>query len=196
MTEVKKPDDGRTVLTPEFRLSFPHLFVPVATDKNKPDDKKYTMSMLFAAGVDVSALKKAAAAAAKETWGDSIPKNLKSPFLDAGKYEYEGYAEGMVLVRPTSKQKPNVVGPRKDPTTDTFPRLSEENIYPGCYCRATVRAFTYNRPDSKGVSFGIQNVQFIRDGEPLGGRRKPEDEFTAVEGAENPGGDGASELFK
>lgn len=160
------------IMTPEFRVSFPNVFRPrEAQDGGKA---KYSLSMLFAKGVDLSAFKAAAQAAAAEKWGAKVPGNLKSPFLDAGRYEYEGYEEGMVLIRATSLQKPGLVDMAVQPIID------EADFYPGCYARAKIRAFAYDNNGNRGISFGLGNIQKLRDGEPLGGRSRPEDDFDAV----------------
>ena len=168
------------VLTPEFRVSFPNLFKP--RKANEQAEPKYSVSMLFPKDADLSALKKAAEAAVREEWGDKIPKKLKKPFLDQGDYDLEGYEAGNVLVRASSKQKPGVVD------KDVQAIVDESEIYPGCYARATVRAFTYDVNGNVGVSFGLQNFQKLRDGDPIGGRSKPEDDFTPVSDGETGGG--------
>lgn len=162
------------ILTPEFRVSFPCL--SQARKANDQAEPKFSVSMLFAKGADLSALKKAAEVAVKEKWGDKIPKKLKTPFLNQGDYDLEGYEDGCILIRASSKQKPGVVD------RSVQPILEESEVYPGCYARATVRPFTYDVNGNCGVSFGLQNVQKLRDGDPLGNRTRPEDDFTPVEG--------------
>lgn len=175
------------VKTPKFRTSFVNVFQPRAANENaKP---KYSLAMLFPEDADLSALKKAAQAAAKEKWGDKIPKNLKSPFLDAGDYEYDGYEPGMTLVRATSIQKPGVVDQKVEPI------IEESEFYSGCYARATVRAFAYDNSGNRGVSFGLQNVQKLGDGDPLGGRTRPEDDFEAAGDVDTDSEGGADAVF-
>ena len=165
------------IITPEFRLSFPNLFRPRASGQSKKE--KYSLSMLFLAGADLSKLKAQANEVAREKWGDKVSSmKLKTPFLNAGDYPYEGYEQGMVLIRASSIQKPGIVDAKVQPVLD------ESEVYPGCYCRASIRAFAYDQEGNKGVSFGVVNVQKIRDGEPLGGRTRPEDDFEPVAGPE------------
>ncbi len=54
-------------------------------------------------------------------------------------------------------------------------------VYAGMYAIATLRPFVYDVNGNRGVSFGLQNIQILRDGEPLDGRMRPEQEFEAVE---------------
>lgn len=170
------------------RLSFPNLFKP-SKPKDAPDTQelKYSATLLFKKGEDLSVLKAAAKAAIKDKWGDKPPKNLRTPFRDQGEKEYEGYEEGAIFISTTSKKRPGVVNARVERIED------EDEIYPGCYVYATVRAFAYDRSGNKGVSFGLQNIQKVKDGEPLGGRVAPEHDFEAIEGED--GGDDLDSLL-
>jgi hypothetical protein len=58
--------------------------------------------------------------------------------------------------------------------------INEADFYPGCYARATVRPFWYDTAGNKGVAFGLQNIQKLADGEPLGGRVVASKEFEPV----------------
>ena len=161
-----------TIMTPEFRVSFPAVFKPrSATNDGDAGTPKYGITMLFAKNADLSKLKAAAQAAAKEKWGDKIPKNLRSPFRDQGEKELEGYVEGCVFITATSLQKPGLVDRNREDIID------ETEFYAGCYARATVRAFAYDKKGNKGVAFGLNNIQKLRDGEPLSGRTRAQDDF-------------------
>ena len=160
-----------TVMTPEFRVSFPAVFKPKRQKGDATSEPKYGLTMLFPKGADLSKLKRAAEEAVKEKWGDKPPKNLRSPFRDQGEKEYEGYVEGAVFVSASSKQKPGLVDRQRQDIID------ETEFYPGCYARATLRAFAYDNNGNKGVAFGLNNVQKLRDGDPLGGRTRAQDDF-------------------
>lgn len=167
------------VVTPVARVSFPNLFRPRKQGKDANAKEKYSVSLLFKKDEDLTVLKKAVAAVLADKFGsdkEKWPKKLKLPFLDQGEQEYEGYEKGCLFIRCNSDQKPGVVNGRNQYVTD------EAEVYPGCYGRATVRAFYYDNSGNKGVSFGLQNFQKTGDGEPLGGRMKAEDEFTPVDG--------------
>lgn len=167
------------VHTPEFRVSFPNVFRPTTPKNAQNAEPKYSMAMLFPKGSDLTKLKEAAKAAIVERFGTDQakwPKNLKSPFRDQGDFDYEGYEAGASMIRATSKQKPGLVDKNVQPI------IEESDFYAGCYARATVRAFYYDQAGNKGVSFGLQNIQKTRDGESLGGRSRPEEEFEAVGG--------------
>ncbi len=49
------------------------------------------------------------------------------------------------------------------------------------YSRVSMGAFPFNTQGSKGVSFGLNHVQKLEDGEPLGGTSRAEDDFDALD---------------
>jgi hypothetical protein len=175
--EIKNAKSAK-ITTPEFRVSFPAVFKPKAFGEGEP---KYSIVMLFdKKKADLSALKKAYAEAATAKWGDKSkwPKNLRNPFRDGDeKAETEGY-EGCTFISASSKQRPGLVDQQLNPI------LTEDAFYGGCYARATLTAFAYDWMGNKGVSFGLQNIQKIRDGEAFSGRKRAEDDFEALEGVE------------
>jgi Protein of unknown function (DUF2815) len=189
-------DKAGNIVTSEVRFSFPHLFEPAKAQGAA--EAKYSLSLLFPHpsklsgkaledyNACITALKAAAQQAAKDKWGDKLPTKLKTPFLDQGDYEYEGYEKGAILIRVTSKQKPGIVDAKVQPIIDS------SQIYPGCYGKVSIRAFAYDQNGNRGISFGLQNVQKTRDGESIGGRASPESDFAPVEGGEAAGAEGLS----
>lgn len=169
---------SETVMTPEFRVSYPNIFEPKLNELS--GKMEYSLVALFTKGADLSALKKAAEAAIVEKWGadkTKWPKNLRSPFRDQGEKESDGYVPGAIFVTLKSNQKPGVVDANVQPIIDP------SQIYAGCYGRATVRAYAYSNKGNNGVAFGLQNFQKTRDGESLTGRLKPEQEFQPLPAA-------------
>ena len=167
------------VITPRARLSFPSLF-KATKPKGAPAEQepKFGATLLFDENADLSKLKKAAKDAAAEKWGDNIPKDLRTPFRDQGEKDYDGYEDGCIFITCTSKTRPSVVGPDKVTPVEEF------EIYAGCYVHAAVRAFAYGGKGTgfrPGVSFGLQHIMKVADGEPLDGRTKPEDAFSEIE---------------
>lgn len=181
---------NQNVMTPKFRASFANVFRPgkAMEDGQEP---KYGVMMLFDKDADLNALKLAATQAAVDKWGadkSKWPKNLRSPFRDQGEKEGDAFVAGAFFITATSKRKPGLVDQRNQPIID------ESEFFSGCYARATVRAFAYDKAGNRGVAFGLQNVQKLADGEPLGGSRIPaEKEFEPV--ADVGGGTDATSLF-
>lgn len=192
---------GSNIITCEGRFSFVNVFKPQKDDDGNdrygltflfPDPKTLSGAALAEYEACIKALKADAARAAKEKWGDKIPTNLRSPFRDQGEKQYEGYVPGAIFINATSRQKPGVVDAQVQDIIDP------SQLYSGAYGRISVRAFAYDQKGNRGVAFGLQNVQKTRDGEPLGGRTRPQDDFKPIA---DVGGDaaatanGASGLF-
>lgn len=169
------------VVTGKIRMSYAYLFTPrAAEDGGTP---KYGLSVLIPKS-DVETLRKIKAAvdAAKEAgkgslWGGKIPPGLKLPLRDGDvdRPDNPEYA-GHYFFNANSNNKPGIVD------KDVNPILDQTEVYSGCYGRVAVNFYPYSHPKGgKGVAAGLNNVQKLADGEPLGGAiSRPEDDFDAV----------------
>jgi len=166
------------VITGKVRLSYAHLFKPVAISEGQ--EPKYSVCLLIPKS-DKETLRKikAAVEAAKQAginlWGGKIPATLKTPLRD-GDVERPDQPEyaGMYFVNANSKQKPGVVDKRVQPILDST------EVYSGCYARASINFFPYNQAGNRGIGCGLNNIQKLADGDYLGGRSRAEDDFDAV----------------
>jgi len=170
---VKKASGGfKKILTPEFRVSFPHLFKK-ATFEGK--ETAYEITMLFPKGADLSELKKAVDDAVAANWDEDERDGLKLPFHEQGVGKHKdslGHVKGALFAKARTQNKPGVVdGKLNDITEDS------DEIYGGAYARATVNVYTYKG----GVSLGLLNVQKTRDAERFGNKTAAKDDFGAVE---------------
>lgn len=186
--------------TPEFRVSYPNVFKPKRNDLNGQDE--YSVVALFPKGADLSKLKEAAQKAIIDKWGPDKakwPANLRSPFRDQGERAKvvdgkrilpAGHEEGAIFLNLKSKQRPGVV----DQNVQDI--LDESQFYAGCFARASVKAFAYDQKGNRGVAFGLGNIQKIRDGEPLGNRAKPEQDFAPIQTEQTAASTGsATDIF-
>lgn len=164
------------VVTGEVRLSYVHIFEPTAIDENS--EEKYSISVIIPKS-DKQTLKRVREAieAAKELgkvkkWGGKLPPKLKLPLRDGDEErpDDEAYADSYFF-NCSSKQKPGVVDKKCNPIIDT------EEVYSGCYGRVSVNFYPFDQSGSKGVAAGLNNVQKLKDGDPLGGRSRAEDDF-------------------
>lgn len=174
------------VITPRFRASFVWAFRPQPPMEGSVGEPKYGVTMLFDATArktqQFEAMKKLAVQAAKEKFGEKLKPDgkgwfvgLRSPFRDGNdKQELDGYA-GMVFASATSKSQPGIV----DQNLQRI--ISEEDYYSGCYSRATVTAYGYDKAGNRGVAFGLQNLQKLAEGERFSGRAAAEDDFDSVD---------------
>ena len=58
------------------------------------------------------------------------------------------------------------------------PIMERSEVYSGVYGRASINFYAFNSNGNKGIACGLNNLQKIRDGEPLGGKSRPEDDFS------------------
>lgn len=169
--------------TPRFRGSYVNVF---KTRKNELSGKdEYSIMALFPKGADLSAMKKAAQALLVEKLGADQakwPKNMRNPFRDQSDLEKdgkmpEGCEAGAIFMNFKCTERPGVV----DANVQDI--MEERQVYSGAWFVANVRPYYYDQKGNKGVSFGLQNLQKVADGDPLGGRVRPTDAFKPVEGA-------------
>lgn len=180
--------DSVVATTPMFRVSFPNLFKPRKNELNGKDE--FSVMALFEKGADISKLKDVAAAAVKKKWGDKPPANLKSPFRDQAEREKDGklpdgLVAGAIFMTFKSSNRPTVV----DQNLQEI--LESSKMYAGAYARASVGAYAYDQKGNKGVAFGLNHVQLMKDGAPLSGRPTVESAFEPV-AVDNGGGDATS----
>ena len=57
---------------------------------------------------------------------------------------------------------------------DRNPILTRSEVYSGVYGRASISFYAFNSSGNKGIACGLNNLQKIRDGEPLGGKASAE----------------------
>lgn len=172
------------VLTPEFRVSFPNVFE--AKVNQLSGKAEYSLVALFPKGADLSQLHEAMTKACVDKWGADKagwPANLRSPLRDqaeraknvGGKQVMpQGYEEGAMFMNLKSKLRPGLVD------QDVVAIIDASAFYAGCWARATINAYAYDQAGNRGVSFGLGNIQKVKDGDPLGGRSRAEDDFAAV----------------
>ncbi|WP_350343251.1 DUF2815 family protein [Proteinivorax hydrogeniformans] len=166
------------VITGKGLASYVSVVNPKSVNGSEP---KYSLSFIFPKSdkTTLDKINKAIETAKKEgvsKLGGKIPANLKTPIRDGDvdRPEDEAYADSY-FINANSKVKPGVVD------KDLQPILDATEFYSGCYCRVSVVFYAYNANGNKGIACGLQNIQKLEDGEPLGGKPKAEDDFTAVE---------------
>lgn len=60
---------------------------------------------------------------------------------------------------------------------DRQPIIDHSEVYSGVYGRASINFYAFNSNGNKGIACGLNNLQKIKDGEPLGGKSRAEDDF-------------------
>lgn len=159
------------LITPEFRAAFCGLFRATAPKENPNGAKKFSIRAVFMPGADLSALKAAAKAVAGEKWGGNAPKTMRSPFRTNEELDnpIPGVPDDAIVMTFSANEdrRPGLVDANLSDIID------DSEVYSGAWFRAQVRAYAYDQAGNKGVAFGLENVQKLRDDDPLGGGRMP-----------------------
>lgn len=169
------------VITGKVRLSYVHLFEAYSSFEGQ--DAKFS-TVILVPKTDtktVNAIKTAQKLALENgktsKFGGTIPKNWKNTFRDGdeeGDLDKNPEYAGHWFMTVSNKTRPGIVDENVQPILDST------EVYSGCYARVSITAFPFSASGSKGVSFGLNHVQKLADGEPLGSVTKAEDDFTAV----------------
>ncbi len=179
--------DKVRMVTTEFRASHPHVFK--ATKINPTDKPRFSIEMLFdKTTTKLSEFQTKCKNALIAKWGPDQakwPKPLALPYRDGDKpygkkREVKPEHVGMWVIRASTLEeygRPYVVG--RDPEVHL---TTSAEFYPGCYARAALKANAYDVGKNQGVSFILDGVQFIRDGEALGSKRPANQVFGIIEG--------------
>jgi hypothetical protein len=165
-------------VTGKVRLSYCNLFEPRASMPGQ--EAKYSVCVLIPKSDSATVEKvRAAIEAAKQAgaavFGGKVPPGLKSPLRDGDTERDAPEYAGHWFINASSKQKPGVVDASLNPILDA------SEVYSGCYGRVSLNFYAYNNSGNRGVGAGLQNVQKLAEGEPLSGRSRAEDDFSAVE---------------
>jgi hypothetical protein len=106
--------------------------------------------------------------------GKSIPPltSIKTPLRDGDleRPDDPAYANAY-FINANSATAPGIVD------ADRNVILSRSEVYSGVYGRASINFYAFNSNGNRGIACGLNNLQKIRDGEPLGGKSRAEDDF-------------------
>ncbi len=174
--------NATTITTGRSRLSYEHLFKPYAHQQGQ--DEKYSVTVLVPKS-DVATKQRIDAAIAAATnegiskcWNGVKPPIVAIPVHDGDGVRPNGDAfgaecKGHWVFTASSKQAPQIVDMGMNPIID------QSQIYSGIFARVCVNFFAYNSNGKRGIGCGLNAVQKIEDGEPLGGRVSIEEAFGA-----------------
>ena len=169
---------GTTMNTGKARLSFVNIWEPKVARGST--EAKYSVSVLVpksdtATKAKIDACIEAAKEVGKAKWGGKIPVNLKLVVHDGDNDAERGDRgdeyKGHWFFTASTKTKPGVVDANREEITNTTA------VYSGCYGKVNINFYPYDSNGSKGVACGLNHVQFLEDGEPLGGRGSAADAF-------------------
>ena len=176
---VMKPAVSTRVVTgPRSRFSFCHIWEPKSINGGEP---KYSMSVIIPKDDEETVARMNSAIEAAYREGESKLKGkgalpplsaIHTPLRDGDldRPDDPAYA-GCWFLNANSDRAPGIVDAKAQPILD------RSEVYSGCYGRVSLSFFAFNMNGNRGIACGLNNIQKLRDGEPLGGQLSAEQEF-------------------
>lgn len=173
----------KVITGPNTRWSYANVWEAKSINGGTP---KYSVSLIIPKSdtVTVEKIKKAIQAAYDEGQsklkgnGKTVPalSVLKTPLRDGDleRPDDEAYANSY-FINANSATAPGIV----DADRNTI--IDRSEVYSGVYGRASINLYAFNSNGNKGIACGLNNLQKIKDGEPLGGKSRAEDDFATEE---------------
>lgn len=161
------------------RWSYANVWDPKSINGGTP---KYSVSLIIPKSDTATINKiKAAIQAAYEEGQSKLKGNsksvpalstLKTPLRDGDLERPDDpvYANAY-FINANSSTAPGIVD------ADRQQIIDRSEVYSGVYGRASINLYAFNTNGNKGIACGLNNLQKIRNGEPLGGKSRAEDDF-------------------
>lgn len=169
----------KVITGPDTRWSYANVWEAKSINGGAP---KYSVSLIIPKSdtVTVNKIKAAIEAAYQEGQGKlkgngkTVPplSVLKTPLRDGDQERPDSpeYA-GCYFINANSASAPGIVD------ADRQEIIDRSEVYSGVYGRASINLYAFNSNGNKGIVCGLNNLQKIRDGEPLGGKSRAADDF-------------------
>ena len=187
MANTNQKNFGPTKMVIPCRISFANIWEPRSINGS---EEKYSVSCVIPKSdtATIARIEKAVEAAKADgktrRWGGKIPPSLKLPLRDGDleRPDDENYRDCM-FVNASSKEAPQIVDRRKQPITDPM------MVYSGCYCNISVNFYAFNTNGNRGVACSLGNIQFVKDGDRLGGKASADADFDELDDGDVLGDD-------
>lgn len=179
MSNEKIINPMKVITGKDTRWSYANVWEPKAINGGAP---KYSVSLIVPKSdtATVAKIKAAIEAAYHEGEaklkgnGRSVPPlaAIKNPLRDGDveRPDDPAYANAY-FVNANSATAPGIVD------ADRNPILSRSEVYSGVYGRASINFYAFNSNGNKGIACGLNNLQKLRDGDPIGGKASAESDF-------------------
>jgi len=177
--QSKHVNPMKVITGKDTRWSYANVWEPKSINGSTP---KFSVSLIIPK-TDVATVKKIKAAieaayhegeAKLKGNSKSVPalSLIKTPLRDGDteRPDDPNYA-GSYFVNANSATAPGIVD------ADCQPILTRSEVYSGVYGRASISFYAFNSNGNRGIACGLNNLQKLRDGEPLGGRASAESDF-------------------
>ena len=172
-------DPLKVITGPDTRWSYANVWEAKSINGGTP---KFSVSLIIPKSDTRTVAKAKAAIAAAYHEGEAKLKGsgktvpplstIKTPMRDgdAERPDDPAYANAY-FINANSPNAPGIVD------ADRQPVLDRSEVYSGVYGRASINFYAFNSNGNRGIACGLNNLQKIRDGEPLGGKSRAEDDF-------------------
>ena len=169
----------KVITGPKTRWSYANVWEPKSINGGT---EKYSVSLIIPKTDTVTLDKIYAAIEAAYQEGQAKLKGngktvpplaaIKTPLRDGDleRPDDEAY-KNAYFINANSPNAPGIVD------ADCNRILDRSEVYSGVYGRASINFYAYNANGNKGIACGLNNLQKIADGEPLGSRASAEADF-------------------
>ena len=177
----------KVITGPKTRWSYANVWNPKSINGSTP---KYSVSLIVPKS-DTKTVNKIKAAI-KEAYEEGLSKLkgnsksapalsiLKTPLRD-GDLERpdDPVYKNAYFINANATMAPGIVDKDRQEIID------HSEVYSGVYGRASITFYAFNSNGNKGIACGLNNLQKIADGEPLGSRKRAEDDFADLDDEDN-----------
>lgn len=173
----------KVITGPDTRWSYCNVWEPKSINGGTP---KFSVSLIIpkSDAKTIAKIEAAIQAAYEEGQGKlkgngkSVPAlaAIKTPLRDGDveRPDDPAYANAY-FVNANSATAPGIVD------ADCNPVITRSEVYSGVYGRASVNFYAFNTNGNKGIACGLNNLQLIRAGEPLGSKASAESDFATAD---------------
>lgn len=176
---IKANNPMKVITGPDTRWSYANIWEAKSINGGTP---KFSVSLIIPKSdtKTVAKIKAAIEAAYHEGEaklkgsGKSVPPMtaIKTPLRDGDSERPDDPAySNAYFINANSATAPGVVD------ADRNPILTRSEVYSGVYGRASISFYAFNSNGNKGIACGLNNLQKVRDGDPLGGKTSAESDF-------------------
>ena len=180
MSTQAKINPTKVITGPKTRWSYANVWEPKAPVEGATP--KFSVSLIISK--DDKATIEKIQAAMKAAYEEGLPKlraasknvptfeTISKPIHDGDveKPDDPAYANAY-YISANSLTAPGIVDAACNPILD------HSEVYSGVYGRASVNFYVYANGVNKGIACGLNNLQKLSDGEPLGSKASPESDF-------------------
>ena len=169
----------KVITGPKTRWSYANVWEAKSVNGSAP---KFSVSLIVPKSDTATVAKVKAAIEAAYKEGESKLKGngrtvpalsvIKNPLRDGDieRPDDPAYANAY-FINANSATAPGIVDAACNPI------MNRSEVYSGVYGRASISIYAFNANGNKGIACGLNNLQKISDGEPLGGKASAESDF-------------------